>query len=168
MKPQVKFPPGLVLLRLLSFEVSLTVTHPQLVRVLREPLVALLDAIQLLRSAPLQNRLQDFKRYSSHLGNGVDVVLQHTDALLVQRHHPGQIRRFGSRENHHFRVQPFPREAGVLLVGAERDFPSLWGQWRDVDGGQWSVVGLDGRQRDVGESGDRLHRLLPAFLGGRS
>lgn len=91
MKPQVKFPPGLELLRLLSFEVPLTVTHPQLVRVLREPLVALLDAIQLLRRTPLQHGLQDFKRNSSHLSNRVDVVLQHADALLVQRHHSRQI-----------------------------------------------------------------------------
>lgn len=37
-QPQVHLPPGLVLLRRLSLEVPLTVAHPQLVRVLREPL----------------------------------------------------------------------------------------------------------------------------------
>lgn len=38
MKPQVHLPPRLVLLRRLAFKVPLTVTHPQLVRVLRKPL----------------------------------------------------------------------------------------------------------------------------------
>lgn len=38
MQPQIHLPPRLVLLRSLSLEVPLTVAHPQLVRVLREPL----------------------------------------------------------------------------------------------------------------------------------
>lgn len=37
-QPQIHLPPGLVLLRSLVFKVPLTVTLPQLVRILREPL----------------------------------------------------------------------------------------------------------------------------------
>lgn len=51
----------------------------------------------------------------------VNVVLQHADALLVQSHHPGQVGRLRSRVDHHLRVEPLPREAGVLLVVADRN-----------------------------------------------
>lgn len=49
----------------------------------------------------------------------VNVVLQHTDALLVQSHHLGQVRGLGSRVDHHLRVESLPREAGILLVVAD-------------------------------------------------
>lgn len=39
-EPQVQFPPWLVLLRSLSLKVSLTVAHPELVRIFSEPLEA--------------------------------------------------------------------------------------------------------------------------------
>lgn len=39
-EPQVQFPPRLILLRSLSLKVSLTVAHPQLVRIFSEPLEA--------------------------------------------------------------------------------------------------------------------------------
>ena len=52
----------------------------------------------------------------------VDVVLQHTDALLVQGHHPGQVSGLWSRVDHHLGVESLPREAGVLLVVADRNW----------------------------------------------
>lgn len=52
----------------------------------------------------------------------VDVVLQHTDALLVQGHHPGQIGGLGPWVDHHLRVEPLPCEPSVLLVVTDRNW----------------------------------------------
>lgn len=49
----------------------------------------------------------------------VDVVLQHTDALLKQSHHLGQVGRLGSRVDDHLGVEALPREACVLLIVAD-------------------------------------------------
>lgn len=52
----------------------------------------------------------------------VNVVLQHTDALLVQGHHPGQIGGLGPWVDHHLRVEPLSCESSILLVVTDRNW----------------------------------------------
>lgn len=63
------------------------------------------------------------------------------------------LRQHSSFDGHRCRNQDVQRVRGGVT------FPSLRGQRRDVQGGQGSVIGLDGRQRDLRKHRNDLHRL---------
>ncbi len=52
----------------------------------------------------------------------VNVVLQHTDTLLIQSHHPGQVSGLWPRVDDHLWVESLPCEPCVLLVITDRNW----------------------------------------------